>query len=404
MSGREPSSAAFRALNQALHAAPESQVMRVVGLIDDLGNREEAERIMAPIRARLRPLRPERPLRIARLLAMPLESILASAVGWRSSSVTLPRSAIAPLCQVVSAADPELVKRVRGRIAGATTRDGAWIAEAGAELWAGAGCALAGAVGAPPEWAQAGLPAASFIGLAHGAGFCLAATQTATALADPTTAPEQRDQQVSILLRDAAHRGPTTWGMMLAWLLCGLPQAQAAREIAIGQPAGSAFRGAADAALEHFFDWIGLGATAQSPELSAAVGELRSRATALAAIVGGKAHRSRAISLQASLHASHTQYLDFALRERLLTPLSALDMAPTDATVMLLEGEARALRRLAGEIRRLGGPPHAETMLRNAATAIAANARLPAVDRARLVEIVQDAEAGLRVLQRASGG
>jgi hypothetical protein len=398
MSNSPASLATLRALRSALENAPDSQIVRIVNLVDALDDRHGAEEILAPIRARLRPLQLERPLRFSRLLATPLDPLLADAGRWRPFAASLPRSAICPLCDEVMAKAPDLAADIEAAIANVTTRDTARVRQAGARLWPGAAKILLNAQEPPASWKPAGLPEASFVPLAHGAGLCLENAVRLDILGDPTASLNQIDQGLSAMLRHAAKLGPTPWSMMLALMFCALPNAQAPRDAVLNQGAVLALRAAADAALQQVWNWIESAGVEAPRDLNAAASSLRQRATVLAALSAVKAQRARVAEMQTNLRTAYTHYIADAAQERLMAPLAALIAPPDDATMNVLEAEARGLRRLALDIRGLGGPPPADAALRQAARAASTCAVLTPIDRARLVELLEDPDTAAKLL------
>ena len=391
-------SATLRALKYALENAPDSQIVRIVGMVQELEERPDGEDILAVVRARLRPLRPERKLRLSRLLFVPLQPVLADAAQWRPNAVTVPRSAIRPLCAVVAAAAPDIMAPAEAMIATATTRDLAVIEAAGAIVWPAAARILLAAQTPPADWTAAGLPAASFEPLARTVGHCLGAAAILPQLSDPTMDAAQIDRLTSMMLRQAVQKGPSCWGTTAALLICSVPQAQAPRDAVLHQGAATPLRNAAEAALAHVWLWIAAAADGAPIELAEAAASLRRRAIVLGALAADRHCRAEAARLQAELRAIYIHHLVNAAQERLTAPIIALTTPPDDAAMAGFEHEARGLRRLALELRALGTQTAVDRALRDAAAAIGAAPALPAIDRARLVEILEDTEAAMRLL------
>jgi hypothetical protein len=339
-------------------------------------------------------------LSFGRLLAMPLEPILVGAAHWRPLSASLPRSAIRPLCDAVAAGAPALVAQAEAGIATVAADDAVQIRRIGATLWPGAATVLLNAAAAPAGWKDAGLPGSAFVPLARGAGHCLATALEREKLGDPTMSAALVDQTLAGMLRQAARLGPAEWGMMLALMLCTLPNAQAPRDAAFNQGAVTALRGAADAALRQVWHWIEASIPATPPGLAEAAISLRQRASVLTALAAVKSQRSRVTDMQDALKSAFAEYAAAQVQQSLVKPLAALTALPDDIAMTALEAEARALRRLALELRGLGGLPQAEAALQQAAQAATACAALAPVDRARLVELLQDAEAAEKLLSR----
>jgi hypothetical protein len=363
-----------------------------------------AEADAAIWRTRMRILRPRRPLKLARLLAMPLEPVLIDAAHWRNGAVTLPRSAIQPLTVVFEAAEPALAARVTAMVAGKTTQDGEAVLEAGAVLWPAAAAVLAAARSPPPDWARACLPPASFLPLAQAVAVCLSVGHRLADLADPTMPGPHLDAALSAMLRLALPVQPVGWGMMLALLTTQFPGAQPLRDAVLHQGATTQLRPASDAVLRHLWAWIDEALTGTPDALADTAAALRRRTVLLQALAGERAHRAQATEKRTALRQVYAAQLTVLVRERLIGPLAGLSAAPEDALVARLEADARGLRRLAADIRGLGGLAVADTVMQDAAAVVANTTVLAAVDRARLVEILDDPEAALRLLKEGEEG
>ncbi len=348
-------------------------------------------------RTRMRILRPTRPLKLARLLAMPLEPVLIDAAHWRSGAVTLPRSAIQPFAAVIEAALPALTEKVSAMIAGKTTQDREAVQEAGAVLWPEAATVLQAASVPPPDWARACLPPASFQPLAQAVAVCLSVSPRLADLADPTMPATHLDTALSAMLRLALPVQPVGWGMMLALLVTQFPGSQPLRDAVLHQGAATQLRPASDAVLRHVWAWIDEALTGTPAELADTAAALRRRTVLLHALAGERAHRVQATEKRTALRQVYAAQLASLARERLIAPLAALTAPPDDAQVARLEAEARGLRRLAADIRALGG--QADTVMQDAAGVVTHIGVLGVVDRARLVEILDDPELALRLLE-----
>uniref|UniRef100_UPI0022EA3634 hypothetical protein n=1 Tax=Falsiroseomonas oryzae TaxID=2766473 RepID=UPI0022EA3634 len=79
---RHPASGIDREMRSALAAAPDTKLGRIVGMLDALEDRRVLDAVLAEARPRLAALRPARPLRFPRLLALPLEPALVASEAW----------------------------------------------------------------------------------------------------------------------------------------------------------------------------------------------------------------------------------------------------------------------------------------------------------------------------------
>lgn len=145
-------------LRSALAGAEDGKLGRIVGMLDGLLDRGAADRLLEPIRPRLGALRPARPLRFPRLLAMPLEGALVASDAWRGAPDEIPRSALTPLAEAMAASLGEAAEEIEVAALGHTADDAALVGRLGGRLWPlAAGVALP----VPAGWQAAGLPRAS---------------------------------------------------------------------------------------------------------------------------------------------------------------------------------------------------------------------------------------------------
>jgi hypothetical protein len=148
-----------RDIGAALAAAPPEKLGRVVGLLDSLQARGAADALLADIRPRLKDLRPDRPMRFTRLLAVPLEPALVAPDAWTRAPIEIPRNALAPIGEAVRGALGLVAEEIEAAALGHSMGNTALAARLGARLWPLAAAARLPAV--PPGWEAAGLPQAS---------------------------------------------------------------------------------------------------------------------------------------------------------------------------------------------------------------------------------------------------
>ena len=122
-------------LHQSLATAQDSQITRLVAMVDTLPDRGVIDDLVAPLRSRLAQLRPARPLRFIRLLFTPLDPLIVPAPRWRPDGPSLPRTALPALAAAAHDTMGEEAAQIDGMIADRTTRDLPAIARAGALLW-----------------------------------------------------------------------------------------------------------------------------------------------------------------------------------------------------------------------------------------------------------------------------
>jgi hypothetical protein len=385
----------MRAVRRELAGASDQRVLDVLRFVDNLNDRSQADGLLAPLRERLRALRPPRPLRFARLLFEPLGPAMVNAADWRAGRPALPRSAVPPVLALVRRALPAVVPAVEAIIAEAELPEADRMASAGRLLWGKAGDVLAGAE-APPEWRAISLPEGVFGGLAAAAALVLNQAWPLVELADPSVPDTEVNQTVSAMLTAAERAGPLAWGMLLTVLLQRFPASDAPARAAGAMRMDKAMREAAEAAMDAAWGWIeaatadiGLG----DPADAAAVA--RRQVALLEELSQDPANRRRTTELQGALRAACAARFEAGVKQRLLKPMESLSAAEAADSGMLgiLESDARALRRLDVDSRRLGCGAAYDARLAEAAAAITARADIPPVDRARLVEILRGPQA-----------
>ncbi|WP_027284423.1 hypothetical protein [Rubritepida flocculans] len=404
MSGLAP--AQLRDLARAARAASDSQLLRLVSVLDRLPRRGAADAVLEPVRHRLGALRPERPMTPMRLLFLPMEGVLVAPRDWRGEGRQLPRNALAPLGEAVFAAAPGLAEALAASIGEAPLSDHALAAKLGARLWPAAAHSLP--EGPPPGWAGAGLPEPAYARLRslvallwrYGPGV------HGLRVAGPDGPPEELARP---FFRALAAEGAEAVEIGLSAVLAAA--ARPARLVALVAGLDPALAPAAERALDQFLS----GLTPPRPE--GELGRAAAAAGRFAALVedlertATRAAPRRAQILQGLRHAAagHCKArLEAETAVGLLGPLSEVLAAPAgsgamdDAELGALERRARALRALAEAGRRLDaqGRMPAEGLRAVGARLAAALPGLPErgegflrADALRLLEILEGPEA-----------
>ncbi|MGG5822514.1 hypothetical protein [Falsiroseomonas sp. HW251] len=143
-------------LRVALSQASDEQLRRVVGVLDSLVTRGEADRLLAGLRDRIRALHPDRPLRFGRLLVLPLEAALVQTDDWLKDPAGIPRAALNPLIETVRRAMGQEAEVIEMAMLGRKLQDAEAVRSLGRRLWARAATVSLPAL--PDGWAEAGLP------------------------------------------------------------------------------------------------------------------------------------------------------------------------------------------------------------------------------------------------------
>jgi hypothetical protein len=392
--------AEMRAMRRELAGASDQHVMEVLRLVDGLADRSAADGLLAPLRNRLRMLRPARPVRFARLLMAPLDPVIVDPPAWRPGKPVLPRNAITPLAEQVHAALPYIAAEVDRMGATPQEPSAELIGAAGRILWSDAATTLSSGL-VPPSWAAAGLPSVAYAELAAGCATVLAGAWRLFELADPAVPSAELNEALVDMLREAEGHGPVPWGMLLTIMLQRFATAPAPLLATAAKRANRDMRQAAEHALEAAWAWVEAATGDPEPEpLEEQAVELRLQVGLLAELARDATHRRRATALQAALRSASTARFVASMDAVLVAPLQGISTtAPVpDAVMTGLEHSARALRRLDTECRRLGSAPTHDAKLAEAAARITARDDIPPMDRARLVEILLGAQAAMRLV------
>jgi hypothetical protein len=353
------SPAQLRELSRAAREATDSQLLRLVAVLDRLPRRGAADAVLEPVRHRLGALRPERPMTPMRLLFLPMDGLIVAPRDWRGGGRQLPRNALAPIGEAVFAAAPGLTESLAASIGEAPLSDHALAASLGARLWPAAAQSLPQT--SPPGWAEAGLPDAAYarlrplVALLWRHGPAVHALRVAGAEGPP-------EELARPVFRTLAAEGGEAVEIALSAVL---PAAmRPARLVSLVAGLDRALAPAAERALDHFL-------TALTPPPP--VSDLARTAAAARRFAALVEDLERTITRDAPRRAQILQGLRHAAavhcRERLdaetcavlLGPLSEMLDAPAapgaagDAEVAALEQRARALRALAEAGRRLNG-------------------------------------------------
>lgn len=355
MSGHAPRP--IRELAHAAREASDSQLLRLVGVLDRLPQRGAADAVLEPVRSRLKTLRPERPMTLQRLLFVPFDGLIVAPRDWRGEGRTLPRNALTPLASAILAALGEGAQTMNASLAGATLRNQALTARIGAQLWPAAALVLPET--APPGWSEAGLPDVAYVRLRplllllwrHAPN--LHALRVAGSDGPP-------DDLARPFFRALAEDGAEAVEIGLAAILPAA--ARPARLIALVAGMDRALAAAAERALDHFLTALSV------PEAEHDLSKSAEGVQRFAALVDDldqtttrdKPRRTQILQgLRRAAAESCTSRLKAEVRAKLLDPIARLLSSPTeraaldDAAVERMEEQARALKALADTAYRL---------------------------------------------------
>ncbi len=402
-------------LNRELTGARDSQIARVVAMVDALPERGAADHLIAPLRPRLAQLRPARPLRFCRLLFTPFDPIIVAGGKWRPGSPSIPRTVLEPLAEAVRAELGVFAAEIEAMIAGRTTADTAIIARAGALLWPAAARILASAAAPPRQWAETGLPKAVHASLARSIAAVLARATELHDLIEDEAQGRFRPEDAEHLLAPGSEYGPDGWGMMLALLLSRLKQADAMLRAALAKGligSGSPMRAAAEQAVDVVLGGLEAQGGSAGPlggsELSAAGAEATRILALLQGLESGPLSgdgRHRVQELRRRVDESCRARFETGLAGEFVAPLMLLHRGADPAEVTRLEDIARDLRKLEAAARKLKAGDRLDALLHRAAGEIGGlrpDGALELADRVRLVEILAGPDAALAMLDANS--
>ncbi len=398
-----------REMQRNLIAARDEQIARVVAMVDSLADRSAADALIAPLRPRLQQLRPPRPVRLARLLFVPLDPLIVPAARWRSGEPLVPRTALAPLADVVKTSASDVVAQVEASLAGITCGDTQAVADAGALLWPAAARTLANAE--PPRgWSESGLKSEEFAPISRGvAGALESAPAVQRTVAEAHLGLAVRPEIIDTVLDAAAKRGPEAWSLTFAMLLARLPDpAPLLQRVAASAARGTdpASRARADRVTEAVLSGLedrGAGGPVGDAELATVGDEVRRIAALLEAIDGPNATPRRRRRIQELRHAldvsSRTRFQE-GMASEFVTPLrEQLEAGLID--INGLEDTARSLRQIETAGRRIGSAKDYDTLLRSTAQDVMRLNERPGLtlaDKVRMVEVLAGSDQALAML------
>lgn len=400
-----------KGIRTALADAPDHALGRVVAMLDSLTDRGEADVLLNGIRPRLRRLRPERPVRLSRLLCLPLEGVLVDPSAWKQSALLVPRSAILPITAAIGAELSDFVDEMKALAGGGPLSDQALVEALCTRLWPAAGQV---AVPAPPRgWAEAGLPphaAAPMLAL------CAAVWRNAVPLwaaCHPASHDGTGEGELRAALAPLAAEGQAPLLAGLALLL--RDSLQPALAVSVAGSLMPAVQKTADQELAAALtrDGAQVTACATPGDMAGAAQRLLRRLEGLEAGAqpgSREARRQLAATLRRDIGAAcYTLYAQ-ALSSSLVADAVRLSRGgrASDADVAALEEMARDLRRLEVAGRRFAAEASFDRTLGATVTRLlplAANpGGLARVEVARLVEMLAGPQAALPLMENQGPG
>lgn len=395
---------ATRQIRAALADAPDAALGRVVAMLDGLVDRGEADAVLEAVRPRLRRLRPPRPLRLARILMLPLEGALVPAANWKGAAPEIPRSAIGAICAMLETALGPRAEEIEAAALGHTTAHHAAITALGARLWPAAGRVPLPA--APPAWAQSGLPPAAAGPIL---ALCAALWRHAVPLWEAREAaalgPPERLLRAALAPLAAEGAAPLTAGMVLLLRQAARPGLVSQVAISLYPAAAAAADREMEALLAREVEAIaGSASPAEAMEAAAALGQRLADLEAAQSAGVLTDRRGQAVLVRRD-SAQHCQrHLAEALMTRLLLPAATAAGGPPadDRVIASLEEAARELRQLELAGRRLGQEAAFDKALREAVARLLGLGMTPGgltrFEIGRIIELLAGTEAALPLM------
>lgn len=394
----------IRDLGRSLTDAQDSQIVRVVGLIDHLPDRSGIDALVDTVRPRLARLRPQRPLRFARLLFMPLDPVIVPPATWRRGMPAIPRSALPALAATVRAVMRDRAEAIDAMIVGRPVSDTAVIAAAGPPLWSEASAILRTAPD-PVDWHETSLNIAVYPFLARVTAAILSQAEPLDRLARETTTETPSADLVLAIVHGACAVERDALPLLLAVMMWRAPMVAATlADLARStNPNDAVMRPALEQASGSLLDRLqtdgALDGRIVQADLAEAAATVRQLGRLLRGIEAGSAGRPPLAHLNTVRKqietACRVRFSDGLTRD-FLVPLQGVLNSASDQDVAALEEVARGLRTLETEARVIGSVPSYDQLLAQTAHAIVATPTsdtFDAADKARLLEIMTSPEA-----------
>ena len=397
----------FGAVQNALASAADAKIAQVVALVDGLDQRGAADALIAPLRSRLSQLRPARPPRLGRLMYLPLDPLIVPTEQWRPELPCIPRGLLPHLTARIERDMGNRAAELAGAVRQLPPGDDWAVDTLGALLWPETSRLLAAAQFTDAEIAQAGIAPADHRAMVPAIatllrqGSALRRHAARDRLGTPPTLGE-----LKALLEAAVAGGAASFRLMTTLLLKLFPHVPGLLGLAEhlgGAPAVAQVSRETVAAIGYALADGALDRLDARPRC-AEIGRVAALLDSLERSTAGGAPECKAAlaaarrELDRSCQASFEALLSASLLEKITT----LQDVPNDSQMAALEETARDLRALELATRSLGDKGDNQTRLEDAARRLQQGAhRLPACDRARLIEIVAGPEAASALLDAA---
>lgn len=407
-----------RALGADLAHADDAKVLRVAAMLDDLAGGGIAQTLMEPLRPRLASLQPARPLRFARILFTPFDSLIVAARAWRPGDPTLSRGAMPAITASVQAALPDLTRDIEAEIAGRRSDATHLIAQVGARLWPAAAQVLAD-VPPPVNWDETGLPIAAWPGIAHSTAIVLErAPRLLEMIRDAGLgAIEPEENAIRAVLSGLPENPPEGGVMVVRLVLERLPRTAPILRRMITMSQDSTEKRILQRALDHGMSVIldhmeaetGIARELGQGSMANAGAEVRRVAKLLEDLDNDPAaprQKGRLRAIRERLDSACQARFAAGVDKGIVNPLAASEAPVAGAAQTALERHARELKVFESAARTIGGSGRYDAMLGGAARAVetAGDTGMLTTGRVvRLVEILLGSEAAEEVYLRSRG-
>jgi hypothetical protein len=403
-------------LRQKLSGADDDKIRHIASLIDQVDKVEANQSVLDPIRARLGPLSLPRPLKMRRLLFMPLEPIIVPAKHWALAEPTIPRSALPAMAALIMARLGDDAVLISKMITGHDVTGLDIIAGAGALLWLRA-AEIAAVAEVPQVWSETGLPMTAFVPLFRAMG---TVWRRATRLRNL-----QREGEIGALRADAAtvtailEGAPSEsglgCGMVARLILSQSPFAAEHLRLFAGASANkpnalilqkAVIHAVAEGAdeMEQGCGIVGSIRTASLDQASDRVRQVTKLLREMQEHEGHKISAARLQRMRDNLGRACLERFKAGMNNELINKLQD-GAGPLDASEqVMLETRARDLRMLETTARALGDAKTYDVLLQAGAEAVATARRNGVMTRRgeiRLTEILAGTEAALRLYRQA---
>jgi uncharacterized protein YjgD (DUF1641 family) len=403
------------ALQASLASAHDSQMLRLVAMLDAMPDRGLLDDLVAAFRPRMAAQPPLRPLQLGRLLFLPLDPLIVPPARCFPDTPTIPRSALGPMVEVVRAGAPGPCETVKRMIEGQDLNSIDAIADAGAVLWPAAAKALANS-SVPARWTErTSLPDAAYAKLSRDVAAVMAQVLKLRNLTYEMRHGGALDlDSLQAMLAQVHKIEKTALGMMMAVLLSGIPEAVPTVQRAASEAAARGdltMKAALEQAKSTLLDRLEMDGAAEAIVGRERAKDVPAEVDRLGCLLQGlrtdasPAHRGRVDGLLQRLDASCATRFTAGLSADFVRRLASMDAKSETAEFVMLEEAARALVRMAHEARKIGNRETYDGQLRQTAAAVMAmppDGALSTVDRARLVELLVGSEEAWAMLSSSA--